>query len=135
MEGLITILHVLVCVCLIAIVLLQKGKGADMGVALGGAASNTVFGARGAGNFLTKLTTGAAIVFMVTSLVLSRMGGDTGVDEILRSAPQVEIQAEPMAPPESSFPEASVLEQETPSGFEVIEPPAIEVEPETQPSP
>ncbi len=124
MDILITTLHVLVCICLIAIVLLQQGKGADMGVALGGGASNTVFGARGAGNFLTKLTTGAAIVFMLTSVTLSRMGGDSGVEDILRSAP-VEIPAEE-ALPESTVPQAETLEEGTPSGFEAIEPPGFE---------
>ena len=71
MTLFITTLHVLTCLALIAIVLLQHGKGADLGAAFGGGASQTVFGSRGAGNFLTKLTTGAAILFMVTSLTLS----------------------------------------------------------------
>ena len=128
MDALITTLHVLVCLCLIAIVLLQQGKGADMGVALGGGGSNTVFGARGAGNFLTKLTTGAAIVFMLTSLTLSRLGGDSGVEDILRSAPPIEVPSEPPPMPESTFPEAHPLGEEAPSGFEAIEPPAVEVE-------
>jgi preprotein translocase subunit SecG len=64
-------LHILTCVSLIIVVLIQRGKGSDMGAMLGGGGSNTVFGARGAGNFLTKLTTSAAIIFMVTSLSLS----------------------------------------------------------------
>jgi len=64
-------LHVVVCIVLVVVVLLQHGKGADMGAVLGGGGSNTVFGSRGAGNFLTKLTTGCAITFMLTSLTLS----------------------------------------------------------------
>ena len=71
MTLFITVLHIFLCVLLVAIVLLQHGKGADIGVVLGGGASQTVFGSRGAGNFLTKLTTGAAIVFMLTSLSLA----------------------------------------------------------------
>ncbi|MCH6563123.1 MAG: preprotein translocase subunit SecG, partial [Myxococcales bacterium] len=71
MTLFITILHVFLCLLLVTIVLLQHGKGADIGVVLGGGASQTVFGSRGAGNFLTKLTTGAAILFMSTSLFLS----------------------------------------------------------------
>ena len=129
MDILITTLHVLVCICLIAIVLLQQGKGADMGVALGGGASNTVFGARGAGNFLTKLTTGAALVFMLTSITLSRMGGESGVEDLLRTAP-VEVPVEE-ALPESTFPDAEELEG-TPSGFEAIEPPGFEEEPDPE---
>ena len=64
-------LHVLVSIFLIAVVLLQRGKGAEMGAVFGGGGGSTVFGSRGAGNFLTRLTTGAAVVFMLTSLGLS----------------------------------------------------------------
>ena len=64
-------LHIITCLSLVIVVLIQRGKGADMGAMLGGGGSQTVFGARGAGNFLTRLTTGAAILFMVTSLTLS----------------------------------------------------------------
>ncbi len=71
MHTFLVILHILVCLVLILVVLLQRGKGSDMGAALGGGGSNTVFGGRGAGNFLTKLTTGSAIGFMLTSLSLS----------------------------------------------------------------
>jgi preprotein translocase subunit SecG len=71
MNTFLIVLHVMVCVVLILVVLLQRGKGSDMGAALGGGGSNTVFGGRGAGNFLTKLTTGAAIGFMLTSFSLS----------------------------------------------------------------
>jgi preprotein translocase subunit SecG len=74
MSEFLTTLHVMVCISLVAVVLLQRGKGADIGAALGGGSSNTVFGGRGAGNFLTKLTTGCAIVFMLTSLSLSYLG-------------------------------------------------------------
>jgi preprotein translocase subunit SecG len=66
----ITILHVLVCFALVLIVLLQAGKGAEMGAAFGGA-SQTVFGSAGAMGFLSKLTTVAAVIFMITSLLLA----------------------------------------------------------------
>ncbi len=123
MEVLIQSLHVATCVCLIAIVLLQHGKGADIGVSFGGGGSNTVFGARGAGNFLTKLTTGAAIVFMMTSFTLSRITGDTGVSDILQ-APETQAPLVPEPVPfESSFPEALPLSEGAPSGFEIIDPP------------
>jgi preprotein translocase subunit SecG len=71
MHTFLTVLHVMVCLVLILVVLLQRGKGSDIGAALGGGGGNTVFGGRGAGNFLTKLTTGAAVTFMLTSLSLS----------------------------------------------------------------
>ena len=70
MMVLVTIIHVLACLILVPVVLLQAGKGADMGAVFGGA-STTIFGSSGAGNFLTRLTTGAAIVFMLTSLTLT----------------------------------------------------------------
>ena len=74
MTIFVTVLHVVVCIALIIVVLLQRGKGAEIGAVFGGGASSTVFGSRGAGNFLTKLTTGAVVVFMVTSLYLSYVG-------------------------------------------------------------
>jgi preprotein translocase subunit SecG len=69
----ITILHVIVSIGLILVVLLQTGK-ADMGAVFGGS-SSTIFGSSGAGNFLTRLTTGMAIVFMITSLSLGYFAG------------------------------------------------------------
>lgn len=71
MTTFLIVLHVIACVFLIAVVLLQRGKGAEMGAVFGGGASSTVFGGRGAGNFLTRLTTISAVVFMSTSLALS----------------------------------------------------------------
>ncbi len=67
-------LHILVCVALILIVLLQAGKGASVGAAFGGA-SQTIFGSPGAAGFLTKITTVAAVVFMTTSILLSLFSG------------------------------------------------------------
>jgi preprotein translocase subunit SecG len=71
MITVLTVLHVFVCIFLVAVVLLQRGKGAEMGAVFGSGASSTVFGSRGAGTFLSRLTTGCAIVFMMTSLSLS----------------------------------------------------------------
>ena len=71
MTLFLTVLHVMVCLILIVVVLLQRGKGAEIGAVFGGGASSTVFGSRGAGNFLSRLTTGAAVTFMVTSLLLA----------------------------------------------------------------
>lgn len=65
-----TLLHVVVCIALVMIVLLQKGKGASMGAAFGGS-SQTVFGSTGATPFLSKITVAAAVIFVVTSLALS----------------------------------------------------------------
>ena len=71
MTALLVIFHVLVCVALILIVLLQTGKGADMGATFGGGSSQTLFGSTGATTFLTKSTTFVAVAFMVTSLTLA----------------------------------------------------------------
>lgn len=70
MHIVITTLHIVVCVLMVLIVLLQKGKGADMGAAFGGS-SQTIFGSSGPGTFLGKITTGVAVVFMLTSLYLA----------------------------------------------------------------
>ncbi|MAG31054.1 MAG: preprotein translocase subunit SecG [Deltaproteobacteria bacterium] len=74
METFLYTLHFIVCFVLIGVVLLQRGKGADLGASLGGGSANTIFGSRGAGNFLTKITTASAILFMGTSLTLSYLG-------------------------------------------------------------
>jgi len=70
----VTIIHVIVSIGLILVVLLQTGKGAEVGAVFGGS-SSTIFGSSGAGNFLTRLTTGMAIVFMMTSLTLGYFAG------------------------------------------------------------
>jgi len=67
----ITTLHVIVCVILVLVVLLQSGKGADLAGAFGGGATQTAFGSRGPASFLSKMTTISAIIFMVTSIGLS----------------------------------------------------------------
>jgi preprotein translocase subunit SecG len=79
MHILFTVVHIIVCVFLIIIVLLQSGKAADIAGAFGGMGSQTAFGPRGAATVLSKATTVAAVVFMLTSIVLSisaaRRGG------------------------------------------------------------
>lgn len=72
METLLYILHVLVCLAMLPIILLQSGKGGGVNAAFGGGGSQSVFGgSSGASSFLLKLTSGAAILFMMTSLGLS----------------------------------------------------------------
>ena len=73
MTGIILTIHVIVCVLLVLIVLLQGGKSAAMGSSFGGAGGQALFGATGPATILTKITTGVAIVFMVTSLTLAYM--------------------------------------------------------------
>ncbi|HOC45977.1 MAG: preprotein translocase subunit SecG [Syntrophorhabdaceae bacterium] len=71
MTIVIGIIHVIIAIGLILIVLLQTGRGSDIGAAFGGGSSQTLFGSSGSTGFMTKLTTIAAVVFMVTSLVLA----------------------------------------------------------------
>jgi preprotein translocase subunit SecG len=70
MYTLAVVIHIIVCFLMIAAILLQAGKGAEMGAAFGGS-SQTVFGSRGPGTFLSKVTIAAAVIFMVTSLGLA----------------------------------------------------------------
>ncbi len=75
MQQLLTILHILVAICVIALVLIQHGKGADIGANFGSGASQTVFGSQGSTPFLVKLTGILALVFFITSAVLSFVVG------------------------------------------------------------
>ncbi|KPJ76453.1 MAG: preprotein translocase subunit SecG [Deltaproteobacteria bacterium SG8_13] len=96
MSQVLIIIHLVVCVALIMIVLLQTGKGADMGAAFGGGASQTLFGSTGASTFLSKLTTVAAIIFMVTSLALAYYSTrKTQGSIMIDSKPPIEEQAQP----------------------------------------
>jgi preprotein translocase subunit SecG len=91
------ILHIVVCIALILIVLLQTGKGADMGAAFGGGSSQTLFGSTGASTFLSKATTGAAIVFMVTSLALAYLSThhNRGQSVVTKTPAPIESPAQP----------------------------------------
>lgn len=71
MYQLILVIHVFVAVCLVALVLVQQGKGATMGAAFGSGASQTVFGSRGSGSFLLKITIGFVVIFFSTSIALN----------------------------------------------------------------
>ena len=87
MSVLLVFIHIIVCVALIMIVLLQTGKGADMGAAFGGGSSQSLFGSTGASTFLSKATTVAAVVFMITSLALAYMYSNRTSKSIMTNAP------------------------------------------------
>src|SRR2546422_7107364 len=72
------VVHVIACFAIIGIVLLQAGKGADIGSAFGGAGSQAVFGSMGTPTLLGKITTAVAVVFTITSFSLALMGGQRG---------------------------------------------------------
>ncbi len=97
MSIFLIIIHIIVCIALIMIVLLQTGKGADMGAAFGGGSSQTLFGSTGASTFLSKATTGAAIIFMVTSLGLAYLSSHrtAGKSVVSDSPAPIESPAQP----------------------------------------
>ena len=78
MEMLVTVIHVLAALFMILVVLIQGGNSGGVGAAFGGGNSQGMFGASGATSFLGKLTYGCAVVFMVTSISLSMMEGNSG---------------------------------------------------------
>ncbi len=96
MLTVLTVVHVLLTISLIGLVLIQRGKGADMGAAFGSGASNTMFGSQGAASFLTRTTGVVAALFFVTSLSLAYMGGQRterqSVTEL--DQPAVSVEAE-----------------------------------------
>jgi preprotein translocase subunit SecG len=113
--------HVIVCVILILVVLLQSGKGADLSGAFGGGATQTAFGARGPASFLSKMTTIAAVVFMITniSLVMLSRGTavGTGASSVLEKTkaagkPAATVPAKQQAPVTAPTPEQIRQQQE-----------------------
>lgn len=105
------ILHLVVCLFLIFIILIQSSKGAEMGAAFGGS-SQTLFGSRGAATFLSKLTTGAAILFMITSLSLALI-------TVKRGSVMTSVPAErPAESPFNTAPTTSTEQATVPAGGE-----------------
>jgi preprotein translocase subunit SecG len=101
MDTLLTIVHVVVCLFLVGIVLLQHGKGADIGATFGGS-SQSLFGTEGPLPLLNKITTAAAIIFMLTSVTLAYISSQSSTTSVMsevgvsQPAPQVEV-AKPLA--------------------------------------
>ncbi len=107
MITIIVVIHIFVSLGLILVVLLQTGKGAEMGAVFGGS-SSTIFGSSGAGNFLTRLTTGMAIVFMLTALTLGYFTGKKPTSSIFDTlSPPAGQQALPPTQEQADTPAAS----------------------------
>ena len=124
METVLLIIHVLATVSLVALVLIQQGKGADMGAAFGGGASNTVFGSVGSASFLTKLTAGIALVFFITSLSLAYVA-----NEQVKARSKVDIPELISNPTDEQILEEALIEGiESSDGTEVISVKVKEVE-------
>lgn len=119
MKELILVVHVLTAAGLIGLILLQQGKGADIGAAFGSGASQTLFGSRGSANFLTRLTALLATIFFVTSLTLAVLATQTTAP---RSVTET-VTTEPAAPAPSVEPEKEPAPTPVPAPSEVPEVP------------
>jgi len=108
LKGILIFVHIVVCIILVLVVLLQTGKRADLAGAFGGGGSQTAFGARGAATVLSKMTTAGAIIFMLTSLTLAvisttNRGSAPSALEDLPEAPAA-TQTAPLPAPDGSLP-------------------------------
>jgi preprotein translocase subunit SecG len=104
MSTILVVIHIIACIALIGVVLLQSGKGASLGAAFGGS-SQTIFGATGGADFFEKLTTGIAIVFMLTSISLTYIGSKRGEETIMKPKAAAEQKVDSKTTP-TSAPEA-----------------------------
>jgi preprotein translocase subunit SecG len=98
MYTLLVVVHVIVSIAMILVILLQTGKGSDIGAVFGGGSSQTLFGSTGPTSFLSKLTAGAAILFMVTSLFLAYFSGSASSRSIMQSGAPAPAAAPAPAP-------------------------------------
>ena len=103
MFTFVVIIHVIVSLIIIGLVLLQAGKGADIGSAFGGSGSQAVFGSMGTPTVLGKITGAIAIIFTLTSFSLAILGGDRS-SSVVREAPPVSAPAAPSEPAAPSAP-------------------------------
>ena len=108
-----TMLHIAVSIFMIAVVLLQSGKGAEMGASFGSSGSQSVFGAGCGSTFLSKMTTGAAVIFMLTSLTLAYISGQPSSSSIMssKSKPVAVVPAAPAAQGAPTAPTTPVQQQ------------------------
>ncbi len=117
-EILLLVLHVLAAIGVIGLVLLQHGKGADMGAAFGSGSSGSLFGASGSANFLSRSTGALAAVFFLTSMALtyvtSHKPQTNSVMEIQKSEPATGVPAVPVTPPTTPAPQS--VPQSAPQG-------------------
>jgi len=130
-------LHVMVCIFLILVVLLQQGKGADLSV-FGGGSTQTAFGSRGATTFLHKLTVTSFIIFVITTVVigLPRFGGNSSVmrDTGAATGKPTAAPARPVSPAPTGGPKAAPLAP-SPTAPAPTPPPAASKAPASQPAP
>jgi preprotein translocase subunit SecG len=113
MQTVLVVVHLLLAIGLVGLILIQHGKGADMGAAFGSGASATVFGSRGASNFLSRATAILATLFFVTSLALAWFAMQTKEPETLM---QGAVPAVEQAATESDLPPVTDLPSAPPAG-------------------
>ena len=105
LHSAVVIVHLLIAAAIVALVLLQRGKGADAGAGFGAGASGTVFGARGSASFLSRTTATLAALFIITSLTLAYLGGrapaapKSVIDRVNLQDKAPELPATPVTPP------------------------------------
>jgi preprotein translocase subunit SecG len=105
MQSLLTVVHIITCILLILVVLIQSGKGAEISASFGGS-SQTIFGSSGGANFFTRLTTALAAIFMVTSVALTMLA-NSAKKSLFEGQTAVPAQAAPAAPaPADAAPQA-----------------------------
>jgi len=114
------VIYLIIALCLIGLVLIQQGKGADMGASFGAGSSTTIFGSNGSGNFLTKMTTWLAVGFFVISLLLGNLTASKTkqVDEWNNLAVPTAQMATDAIPTESAEPVKVVENSDVPAGDE-----------------
>ena len=103
METILIVVHYTVCTFLILVILIQAGKGADIGAVFGGA-SQTMFGSRGPTTFLNKMTAVVAFVFLATSISLAHLAKTRSMETVLEKAPASSAPVEQAAPAEGTEP-------------------------------
>ena len=118
MLTILTTIHLLAAVAIVALVLLQQGKGADAGAAFGAGGSGTVFGARGAASFLTRGTAVLALVFFLTSLGLAWLASQQVERRsvVERTEAPVESERTPASPADVPDAAANALSEDVPEG-------------------
>lgn len=124
MTIFLTIIHILVSITMIIVVLLQSGKGAEMGASFGAGGSQSVFGATGGTTFMSKVTSGAAIIFMLTSLTLAYRSSHTGSSSIMSSVQQKQPAAkgQVVPAPQQAKPAQAPAGQPTPAAKPLQQP-------------
>ncbi len=124
-TSLVFVIHIIVSILLVITVLLQPGKGGDLGSMFGGGTSESIFGASGAVPFLTKVTRILAVIFMVTSLSLGYFSARGISSSVITDSPSVPVEQQPAAPSEQSTEGATqtdnpseTVQESAPSGAE-----------------